>query len=288
MKFLARLIVPVAVFSMVAIWGATSSAVLIGQSALIGDLDYADSFTLTGTNGASSSQRVNGLAPGFDQPAGTNLNLEQTFSNPVTSWAPARLRFFSGADTLVGTNDDFALTGEVATFGYGLRSNYVLQVDAQLTGDRFNFTTSPISTSAITAAGAISIFIRPTDVALPSVGIFKPGEGELDTLLDTGILNADNSYHNFAVNFNHVDNLIEVFVDELSIGIVDLDTFDGGAYSLPAGNAQFVGVGGSVEPMDNFQVGSVAVVPEPASIALWSLLGLSGFGLVLRHQRRSC
>ena len=78
---------------------------------------------------------------------------------------------------------------------------------------------------------------------------------------------------------------IELYVNEVSKGIIDLTTFLGGAYDGYS-NA-FVGAGAGLAAgenrtwTDNFQVG--AVVPEPGS-ALMCLVGLVGFGAIRRRK----
>ena len=75
---------------------------------------------------------------------------------------------------------------------------------------------------------------------------------------------------------------MDAVVDEVSRGIIDLNTIGGGAYNDILNN-QFVGIGGAGADRlwsDNFQVGGV--IPEPST----ALLGLLGVGLVLRRQRR--
>lgn len=280
----SNLIVATGVMFLTCGWSTTPTvaSVLVGDSSLIGTLDYSDTFTLTGTVTTSSSQRVDGKAPGGDQPAGTNLNLETVYgSNPATAWHTSRFRFNKGADAVVGTADDRAATGDPATFAYGLRDHYVIQVDAMLSGDRLNFTDSPEGSSLISGAGALSVFIRKAGGPNASVGLYNVTYGEKNTGLSTGITDAT-TYHNFAIDFDHTANTLEVYVDQVSVGAVDLSTFMSGHFALPSGNAAYIGAGGSLDAMDNFQVG--APIPEPMSMIILAsgLLGL----LVYAWRRR--
>lgn len=78
------------------------------------------------------------------------------------------------------------------------------------------------------------------------------------------------------------NDTIEVFVNETSRGVIDLNTIGGGAYDNILNNG-FVGIGGAGDDRlwsDNFQVG--APVPEPSASVLAALAG----ALLLRRKRR--
>lgn len=250
-----------------------ADCVFVGNSSLIHALDYSDTFTVTGTDTASSSQRVSGYAPGDDSPAGANLYLENNYGNPNTSWCPARLRFYGD-----GSASDYALAGDIATFAYGRRRDYVVQVDAKLIYDRFNIATSSESSSSIFGVGATTFFLRRANDGYghPCIGIFNSTYGETDTGLSTGV--SDLNYHNFAVEFNHNADTATIYVDQVSVGSLNLASFASGHYSLPTGNAAYIGIGAATADnvFDNFQVGAV---PEPASIIvlLMGLLGLLAY-----------
>lgn len=262
---------------------ALAETVAVGSSSLIGRLDYSDTFTLTGTDVNSATARVNGLAPGFDQPAGTNLNLEMAYQgNPTTTWYESHLRFSAGPDGVMGTQDDCAESGEPATFAYGLRSNYLMQVDAKLASDRFNFITSTTRSANIFDPNALSVFLRQVGVGAGSIALFNTAHGEAVTGLSTGV--SDAGFHNFAINFNHVANALTVYVDQRSVGTVDLATFASGNYSLSGKNAAYVGVGGwnSLNTMDNFQIG---VVPEPGTFISVATCFLTMLAYAWRKRR---
>jgi hypothetical protein len=289
MKFLARLIVPVAVFSMVAIWGATSSAVLIGQSALIGKLDYADSYTL-GINGRNNATVYVPANSGLPQ-----NTVEQNFGNPSRQWqiitAFAHRDLASDFGDLGGGSGNTGNTtgfwetgsGDVA-FQYGLSNNYTVQVDAVLPGDRLDIGSFGAVYTGIGSANSLSVFFRRDSSALPSIGLYN-GAVETDTGFLTGIGAADNNWHNFAVNFNHFTDKLAFYVDQNLVGTLDLTTFAGGIYQNYGNN--FVGHGGTfVTEVDNFQVG--APVPEPSTIISWVILAMSCIGLLVGRRFQRC
>jgi hypothetical protein len=87
------------------------------------------------------------------------------------------------------------------------------------------------------------------------------------------------------VRYDLPDHEIEIYVNEISVGVIDLTTFAGGIYDNFS-NA-WVGTGAGVGAgdrtwTDNFQVG--AVVPEPGT----GVLVLAGLAVAsLRRRRRS-
>ena len=263
--------------------GPGGSGVTVGSSALIASngLDYSDTFTLT-ANGGEPGRTPNT----FPVPA-EGLVVENTYGNPSQSWPGSRWSISNDANatpgsvpfpggTNAGTATGMTQTGGGfdAAINYDLRDEFVLQFDANQANDRVNAFTG----STGTIFGGMSIFFRTQGHALPDIGIFN-GSTEFETGLSSGIP-AANQFHNYAVRFSPTE--VEVFVDEVSRGVIDLTTFNGGSF-LGYSNA-FVGYGstaaGNRTWTDNFQVG--APIPEPAAL---SLLGLAGLGLLARRRR---
>ena len=91
-------------------------------------------------------------------------------------------------------------------------------------------------------------------------------------------------WHNYAVRFDRTDHEIELFVDEQSVGVIDLTTFANGLYQNFSNAA--VGAGSGLAGgenrtwTDNFQVGGV--VPEPGAALLLALPAVS----LLRRRGR--
>ncbi|MDB6174807.1 MAG: hypothetical protein JWL59_4118 [Chthoniobacteraceae bacterium] len=261
-------------------------AVSAGNSKLISAYDYSDSFTLTANGGIAG--RPDNVFP-VGQPG---INLERTYGNPLVSWPDARWSLNTDAsaypgssypgDNGAGSATGFTQTGGGwdASFVYGLRNAFVVQFDSVQAGDRvdiFTGTTGDIN-------GGLSVFFRYSGHALPEIGIYN-GAAEINTGLTTGIA-AAGEWHNYAVKFSL--NLLDIYVDEVSRGTIDLTSFNGGSF-LGYSN-QYIGVGNTgsttsanfpISWSDNFQVG--AAVPEPGSAAFLLL----GTALIGARRRRA-
>src|SRR5204862_7374340 len=77
--------------------------------------------------------------------------------------------------------------------------------------------------------------------------------------------------HNYAVLFDQDNKKVQLYVDEILKGTVDLTTFNGGSYANFTNGAVGVGAGLSGDNRtwtDNFQVGAPVPVPEPSGVAL--------------------
>ena len=277
-------------------------------SDLIGVLDYSDTFTQTAQGGPPNRPETAAIQP----PAA--YVVENTYGNPSVNFQTvgqpsgvAAFSFASDGPGLVpgnpqsqypGTSGAGSATGFTQTGGlggtdygvaYGLRDEYVVQVDAVQVPDRIDITSAP-APGSIFQAGGLSVFFRGNGsgnaslfTVIDGVNTDRPIQNEIPEF-NTGITGAG-EWHNYAVRFDRLDNEIEIFVDEQSRGIIDLNTFAGGVFANFSNGA--VGAGGSPNPgdrlwTDNFQVG--AVVPEPGTAALLAAPLIAG---LMRRRRRS-
>lgn len=263
-----------------------TAQVTVGSSALIGELDYSDTYTIGA--GSPIPARQTYTVQGFPLAAGVDA-VENNHGNTPRFWGSSNWSIATDASNNpggfgypgasgAGTADGFTQRGGGGdwSIAYGLRDQFVVQVDSVQQPDRVDITVGDTA-SNIFGAGNISIFFRETGhPSFPEIGIFNGGVGELDTLLNSGIA-GNNEWHNYALLVDVSDETIEVFVDENSLGVLDLVNDFGGAYSGILSNS-FVGTGGAGSDRiwtDNFQVGAVAV-PEPSSIAVWCLVAAFG------------
>ena len=286
---------------------AHAAGVSVGASSLISQLDYSDSFRLgTGTRTTLPANHFN-IGNGF---AGA-LAVENNHGNPAQTWTDFKWSIsqdavaINGGTVYPGGSAAGSASGMTQTGGgevnsgieYNLRHDFVVQFDAVSVGDRVNLTISN-ARDGIAGANGLSIFFRyNAHAVLPEVGLYNPGVGEVITSLDTGLAGVDlNEWHNYAARFNLNTGVISIWVDEISLGNLDLNTLGGptvfggpvvapGAYlavlSAATNDAISIGTtGGDRTWMDNFQVG--APIPEPATGGLAALASLA----LLRRRRK--
>jgi hypothetical protein len=283
------------------------AAVSVGSSTLISQLDYSDTFTL-GT-GTRATLAPNAYPIGGSVPAA--LGVENSYSNPAMTWSDALWSISNDANAInggtiyPGGSGGGSAGGMTQTGGgevnsgieYNLRTDFVVQFDAVQVGDRVNITASNVR-NGIAGPNGLSIFFRANGhPTLPEVGVYNPNVGEVITSLDTGLAGVDlNEWHNYAARFNLDAGLITIWVDEIPLGTLDLNTLGGptvfggpvvppGAYlpfvTAATNDAVSIGsTGGDRTWMDNFQVG--APIPEPATL---TLAGLAGLTLLRRRGR---
>jgi hypothetical protein len=242
----------------------------------------ATSSKVAGTPGSAGSRKLR--APGVppwrvrnDQLAGSSLaspgcRLARIATDAAVN--PGGFGYPGGSGA--GTANGFTQRGGGGdwSIAYGVRNIFVVQTDFVQLSDRVDITVGA-TPGNIFGSGNISIFFRETGHALGEIGIFN-GASETITGLTTGIP-GNNAWQNYALLVNIPNDTIEVFVNEVSRGTIDLATIGGGAYAGILNNA-FVGVGGAGDDRlwsDNFQVG--APIPEPSAIVLLGLAGLIGF-----------
>jgi len=287
-----------------------AAGVPVGGSSLIGALDYSDTFTGTDRGGRPSRPFQAAV-----QPAAA-YTIENSYGNPSVNFqspgqppgvgefsfasddeALGRPGFVQGSPAYpagtnvsgAGSDTGFTQTGGGGTdwsIPYALRLEYVVQMDAIQVPDRID----------IGSTSGVGIFNPPN-----SLTVFFRGDGSgnaslyngaTDTAIqsqmpafNTGITSATlGQWNNYAVRFDQPGNEVELFVNQNSVGIIDLTTFAGGLYA-GFSNAN-VTVGAGVGPgadrtwTDNFQVGTP--VPEPGTALLTlGALALAGF----RRQR---
>lgn len=249
---------------------------------LIETLDYSDTFSI-------SDKRADGL---YNDNSGGGYELEDSHGNPAATWTPLSNFSFNTPATSTDPAKLDAATGNVGclgglgqtdgrdfSFAYGLRSNYVVQVDAILPLDRLDITSLPAAGGGIFVTNSLTVFFRRDSYAgtpntdfpgtgLPAMGLYngKKETAVVDAsggLIFTGI--DDNNWHNIAVQFDQIHNLLRIYVDRVLKGTVNLETFAGGIYKTYSNGAVGMGGNGSIYWFDNFQVGAAPVTAVPLS-----------------------
>ena len=309
MKIISRLWLPLLTVSLSAT--DARAAIAVGASSLIGTLDYSDTFAI-GT-GASGTRNGTAYSAGaFPITLAPLLQVENSYGNTVRSWSPSLWSlnndavFLSGSLVYPGGSgggsvSGFTQTGNGLDYGieYDLRNKFVVQFDAVQTVDRVDITVTN-TRNGLAGANGLSIFFRANGSAnlgnSAEVGIYNPALGEVLAPFDTGSASVDvGEWHNYAVSFDLVTLQLGLYVDQISLGTIDLNTFGGtkfgggtvapGAFaalvSAATNDAISVGAaGGNRVWTDNFQVGSA--VPEPGA----ATLSLAAAGTLMRRRRR--
>ena len=180
------------------------------------------------------------------------------------------------------------------SFAYGLRTDYIVSLDAILPPtDRLDISSLPAPGATIFSPNSLSVFLRRDSLTnLPAIGLYN---GSVETwVLAPGTLGIDdNDWHNFAVGFNQDDDSLKIFVDHELTADLDLTTFAGGIYQDYSNAA--VGAGGAgynwgypggpyVLWVDNFQVGAV---PEPSTLVLAGIGLMALLGCALKRRKVS-
>ncbi len=236
--------------------------------------------------------------------------MENTYGNPAQSWGSGLwsisndANVINGALTYPGSSGAGSATGMTQTGGpidyglnYGLRSDYVLQADVVQTSDRVDFTSGTVP-NRIGAGGpgeGLSVFFRADSQAGNPYGGVGLYNGNLETavyntptgnfapnasLLLTGT--TIGQWNNYAVDFDHANNTLGIYVNQVLLKDLNLATFAGGLYENYSNAAVSVGAAGNDRTWtDNFQVG--APTPEPST---WILAAFGLAGLVIARRRR--
>lgn len=231
--------------------------------ALIGTVDYSDTFTLGGvrTDGLynDNSQGAYAVEDSHGNPAATWTPASgYSFNTPASSTDPAKVGAAAGNG---GAAAGLAQSGGGdSSLSYGVRSNYVVEVSAILPTDRLDIASLPAAGGGIFAANSLTVFLRRDSLTtLPGIGLFNGAT-------ETGVTNAagafvrtgvdDNNWHNFAVHFDQPNSVVKVYVDGVPIASIHLATFANGSYQAFSNGAVGVGGFGGVFWFDNFRVGA--------------------------------
>jgi hypothetical protein len=283
----------------ISVRSALAISVPVENSSLIDILHYSDTFRLTAYGGNA------GRSEGAYPVGAPGINLENNYGNPAVAWTNSKWSLNSDSSPFPGTpaypgpsggGSDTGITqtgmfGGFAHFGieYGLSDSYVVQFDVAQTSDFVSITSDTLRDTFTGGADipgqrSLSVFFRGDSHSLASIGIYSPYALETDSGLALGGTGVNvGEWVNYAVRFDRANNEIEIYVNEISQGILDLTTFAGGVYADWSNAAVNVGgLGGQILWTDNFQVG--AFVPEPDSFLL---VGLAVIGCSIVGVRKS-
>lgn len=271
---------------------------------LIDQFDYTDTFTDTVFGG------IPGRATGGAFPVNSpGINVEDNYGNTPRAWRNDGWSLnrdaviANGALVYPGSNLRGSVSGITQTGGGGLdygieygpagnpldaRRNYVVQFDAVQTADRIDITTGS-ARDTIFSANGLSVFFRVAGQTPSDIGVYNVSLGETYTGLSAPMINAVGQWHNYAVRFDLADGLLDVFVDQVMIGRVNLADVGSthrdylSVINATTNDAVSVGyAGGDRLWSDNFAVGSFNEVPEPATLMMLTLAA----GAVGRYVRR--
>lgn len=238
----------------------------VGKSALISAIDASDTFT-TGLRG---DYRATPYTASWEVATALELDGKRSLSWEIpvadmwalTSTKSSSLGAYPG-ETEAGSVTGITENGQVdVAWGipYGIRDNFVMQFDAVVPTDRVTMIFGPGAlkgAAGVLESNTLSLFIRTADSTLPNVGIFHSNTlQEIDTGLSSTLLESGR-WHNFAAKVDVVKRTIEIFIDDVSLGIVDVDAL------APdfSWDASAVGYGlrspeRAIQWSDNFQIGS--------------------------------
>jgi hypothetical protein len=258
-----------------------AAGVRVGSSTLIKVVDYSDSFTTTDNLGLPDRDGLGGYPLGtIDYPVngtpGEGLAVENCHGHSQLYWNDERFSIATDATALSssqmpyyggsGAGSDTGMSQRGGWhFGdegipYGIRDRFVIQCDAVQSLDRMNLIFGGVR-DWMWDASNLAVFIRTTgQPTFPEIGVINPtnAAGEINTGCTSGIAYSG-EWHNYAALVDMTARTVEVFIDEVSRGVIDLDTVGGGALAGVTLSNAYVNVGwygGDRFWMDNFQVGS--------------------------------
>ena len=259
--------------------GPGGTGVTAGNSSLFTTPDYSDTFTQTAQGGAAGrpdTAAVQPLIPAYIVESNYG-NASRIFNiGGGFSFASDTAGLVPGTPAYPGTTNAGSATGITQTGGgvdyaipYALRDEYVVQLDAVQSGDRIDISSG--GSPGIFGTSSLSVFFRGDGSG--NASLFN---GATDTPIqasmpgfNTGIPGGSGTWHNYAVRYDRPGNEIEIFVDEVSKGVIDLTTFGGGIYSgfsnAWVGGGAGLAAGQDRTWTDNFQVGGNGPVDFPLS-----------------------
>lgn len=275
-----------AVVSLACFTHASAGGVRVGESLLIGELDYCDTFTVGEGTRADLPWQFFPIGGAYFEA----LRVEDTAAHPEMYWSDALWSLASDAQfsngipaypgpSGAGSDTGMTQTGNAVDYGieYDLREDFVVQFDAVQTPDRVNITIGEVRDRIADdwLPSGLSVFFRAPGHAegLPMVGIYNAAVGEVITDLDTSAAGVEvGQWNNYAVRFNLPEQELTVYVNQIKLGVLDLKTLGGelvrgggtvepGAFaalvSESSNDAVSVGAsGGNRVWTDNFQVGA--------------------------------
>jgi hypothetical protein len=246
--------------------------VAVGASNVIKSLDYADSF------GFGKGARAN-VAPNQYPVPDSALGVEyHAPGTPAESWPSGAWSLTNDVYALDGTltypgnsgagsASGFTQTGSDTQFGldYGLRDDYVVQIDAVQTEGYVGIGSGP-TRDPIGQAGSLSVLFHPDQTPTGYTGV-SLDNGSVETqVLDGPDGNSGNpiltgtaigQWNNYAVEFDRIDGTLSIYVNQTLLKKLDLSRFAGGLYKTYSNAGISVGSNHTDRTwMDNFQVGA--------------------------------
>lgn len=203
--------------------------VAVGESTLVGDLMWSDTFTIAGRCndgyynwvGEGVSARVDHVYALERMAGGTQWRRPSGFSFNTPASAVAEYGGNSTGND--GAAGGFAQSGGGAEDGLVvfrgvLPSRVIFQADARFTCDCFRIATC-YSDIPWRANSFIVNFPRNGS---SEISVSAYGGAAVATGLTTGVDDANTAWHNYAVIFDRAAQRVEVFVDEERRGVIDL------------------------------------------------------------------
>ena len=262
----------------------TPYSVPISSSILIDYIDYSDSFT-TGLNSRDNWHGLDWYAwAGFPEA----LEVEDICGSLEASWSRGWNHPGGGSNVWFhDVNTPPLKTGEgnadansgTVEFGtddvrhkYGIaRERFMIQFDAiqpLYYDDRLDIGFSAVDYTGGGQADWVGNADQTTFIFIRSDGavdLYTVALGDQSTDWDTGLDTAydANEWHNFAILYDVENDTMELFVDEVSVGVQDLTNVDVEGYDFSGVPTEYIGVGGyGGIAIDNYQIGSYQGILE--------------------------
>ena len=282
------------------------------QSSLVDIIDYYDDFAVTSEPGIPAgpgNPRPNGFFGDNNNGAynvkTNNLGITAVYrpagaATPTTSSASTRPRRSSTPAPATRPATPAAPTASPRAGAATTSSTTVHATTTSSPSTPSSPTTGSTSHPAPTtsrasshpAASASSSATRPGGIfGGTSIDIFKPDPAAPNGLIQTAapvghnITVDDQNWHNFAVEFDRLNNRLKTYVDNVLLNDLDLTTFADGVYAnFSNATISFGGSSGGgpgfASYVDNLTVGT-PVIPEPAAVIVFAVAAP-----LLRRRRR--